>query len=186
MNWITDWNIDKTWTLFLDRDGVLNRKIDAGYVLHWNEFEFMDGVMDIMPLFRKTFGKIVVVTNQQGIGKGLMPEEDLLDIFEKMQEAFLKIGVEVDCYYYCPHLQSQQCRCRKPNAGMGYQAQADFPEIVFEKSVMIGDSISDMQFGRKLGTKTILLTNGRPTPKNKNLIDLRYLNLQEMKQRFDD
>ncbi len=180
INWINNWKINTSWTLFLDRDGVLNRKIDAGYVRKWEEFDFLEGVMEIMPLFRRTFGRVVVVTNQQGIGKGIMAEEDLLHIFERMQQAFDEVEVDVDCYYYCPHLQREQCRCRKPNAGMGYQAKADFPEIDFAKSVMIGDSISDMQFARKLGMKTIFLTNGRPTPKSNELIDLRYLSLKDM------
>jgi len=155
---LKQWKVDTSWTLFLDRDGVINRKLAGAYVRHWGEFEFLAGVLDSIPLLMRYFGRIVVVTNQQGIGKDLMNHEDLHDIFSQLQQAVIQAGGKIDCFYYCPHLASQQCACRKPNTGMGFQAKSDFNDIIFTKSVMVGDSDSDIIFGQKLGMKTVRIS----------------------------
>jgi len=132
------WTVNGQWTLFLDRDGVINHRIPGAYVTGVEEFEFMEGVREAVSYFSGIFGKIIVVTNQQGIGKGLMTEAQLSHVHAHMQ------------------VQIKQ-ECRKPNTGMALQAQADFPEINFEKSIMVGDSVTDMEFGLKLGMKTVFI-----------------------------
>ncbi len=153
-----DIDIDKSWTLFLDRDGVINKKLENDYVKSWDEFEFLPGVLESIQYFSQIFGKIVVVTNQQGIGKGLYTHEDLDNIHHKMILEITASGGRIDKVYYSPNLNSENSILRKPNIGMGLKAKEDFPEIDFKKSVMIGDSVSDMQFGKNLGMKTFYIT----------------------------
>lgn len=148
---IEELDIDHTWTLFLDRDGVVNRRLIDDYVKTWEEFEFLPGVLDALVVFRKVFGRIVVVTNQQGIGKGIMTEEDLSDIHNRMLNQVIEKGGRIDRIYHCPGLVKDNPKCRKPLPGMGLQAKKDFPEIDFKRSIMVGDSKSDMEFGRSLG-----------------------------------
>lgn len=143
--------------LFLDRDGVINRRIPGDYVKTWNEFDFLPGVLQALRMLRPCYNPILVVTNQQGIGKGIMTKADLTGIHRNMKKIIRKNGGHIDRIYYCPDLESGQPNCRKPGIEMGMQAKADFPEIHFEESVMVGDSASDLLFGRSLGMTTILL-----------------------------
>lgn len=143
-------------TLFLDRDGVINVHRINDYVKSWDEFEFLPGVLEAFPLFSKYFKHIIVVTNQRGIGKGLMTEEILLDIHHRMQVEIENRGGRIDKIYYCTDL-SNESKNRKPNSGMALQAKKDFPDIEFEKSIMVGDSQLDMEFGNRLGMKTIFI-----------------------------
>lgn len=147
--------IDPDWVLFLDRDGVINRRIQGGYVREWEEFEFLGGVLDALAMLNSRFRRIFVVTNQQGIGKGLMTEADLAHIHDKMYESVRESGGRIDAIYHCPALASQDDFRRKPGPGMALQAKADFPEINFSRSVMAGDTLSDMEFGYRLGMKTV-------------------------------
>ena len=145
------------WSLFLDRDGVINRRTPGDYLRNWEGFEFLPGVPDSIAFFNSIFQRIVVLTNQQGIGKGLMHEEDLKAIHQEMLREIRQFGGDLDGIYFCPHLKTLQCTCRKPGIGMAIQAKDDFPEILFEESVMIGDSLSDIQFGCRLGMHTVLI-----------------------------
>lgn len=104
------------------------------------------------------FQRIVVVTNQQGVGKGLMTEMQLQEVHDFMLQQITKANGRIDQVYYCPKLKIENPSCRKPNTGMAMQAQLDFPEIDFHKSIIVGDSISDMEFGKRLGMKTIFIT----------------------------
>jgi len=140
--------------LFLDRDGVINRHRPDDYVKTWGEFEFLPGVLESLALFNKQFKHIFVVTNQRGVGKGVMSEETLLEIHRNMMAEIEKHGGRVDKIYYCIDINNDSPN-RKPNIGMALQAKADFPDIDFSRSVMVGDSESDMEFGRRAGMKTI-------------------------------
>lgn len=151
--------VDSTWTLFLDRDGVLNKHLIDSYVRNIEEFVWEEGVLEGLQILSKVFSRIVVVTNQQGIGKGLMTEHDLNDIHWKMQNDVEKVSGRIDRFYYCPHLANIQCSCRKPGVLMAYNAQKDFPLIDFNKSIMIGDSNSDIEFGYRLGMLTVKIGN---------------------------
>jgi histidinol-phosphate phosphatase family protein len=147
--------MDASWTLFLDRDGVINHRIMGDYVKRPDEFVFLPGVKEAISKFSRIFGKIVVVTNQQGIGKGLMTPADLASIHQKMEIEVSKAGGRIDKIYHCPGLAAHQPLCRKPLPGMAMDAFSDFPEIDLSKSIMVGDSLSDIEFGRRLGMFTV-------------------------------
>ena len=116
-------------TLFLDRDGVINVKLEARYVRNSNEFEFMQGALVAISKLSKLFKRILIVTNQQGIGKGIMTEDDLNLLHSFMTSEIGKLNGKIDKIYFCPHLDTENCNCRKPNPGMINQAIADFPDI---------------------------------------------------------
>ena len=141
--------IDNTWTLFLDRDGVND------YVLRVEQFEFLPGVVDAIVAFSKIFNRIVVVTNQQGIGKRMMTDSDLHEIHSAMRNAIEEKGGRIDEVYYCPDLKETKSLYRKPNIGMALKAKKQFADINFKKSIMVGDSLSDMQFGKRVGMTTV-------------------------------
>lgn len=144
-------------TLFLDRDGVINVRTIGDYVRHPDAFVPADGLGEAMPLLAAHFGRIVVVTNQAGIGRGLMTEQDLAAVHEKMFEIVKAAGGRIDRAYYCPHAKDAGCRCRKPATGMAWLALADFPDIDFENAWLVGDSASDIAFGQSLGMRTVLI-----------------------------
>ncbi|MFT5723460.1 MAG: histidinol-phosphate phosphatase family protein [Bacteroidia bacterium] len=150
--------IDKTWTLFLDRDGVINRRLVDDYVKNWEGFEFLEKVPETIASLSEIFGVVVIVTNQQGIGKELMTENDLTQIHAKMIAGIQDAGGRIDKVYHCPMLTSDENNCRKPLPTMGFAAKNDFPSIDFSKCVMVGDSISDMEFGSALGMINIFIT----------------------------
>ena len=166
--------IDKTWTLFLDRDGVINKKRENDYVKNWKEFSFIKGSLEAISFLSKVFGKIIIVTNQRGVGRGIMKEEDLILIHQRMSDQIeLNFG-KIDKIYYCTDV-SDLSSNRKPNPGMGLQALSDFPEINFEKSIMIGDSQSDILFGHNLGMNCFLVLDTQNTfNHNKNCVKSLY------------
>lgn len=150
--------IDGDWTLFLDRDGVLNKKLDGRYVTSPNELIILPGVAEAMSKFTALFGRIIIVTNQQGIGKEIMTHEDLSKVHSSLVEQITFFGGQIDEIYYCPDLEHEDSPNRKPNPGMGFLAKKDFPEINFRKSIMIGDSESDIQFGNILRMTTVRIS----------------------------
>jgi D-glycero-D-manno-heptose 1,7-bisphosphate phosphatase len=168
------------WTLFLDRDGVINRRLVDDYVKCWDDFEFLPHVLETLNRFDKIFKHIFVVTNQQGVGKGLMTAKTLDDIHQKMVREITEAGGRIDHVFYCPDLTNSNSINRKPNIGMGLKAKKMFPDIKFREAVMIGDSLSDMQFGRRLGMKTVLIPD-TPAIVNKypKVIDFSYPDMKE-------
>ena len=170
--------IDKEWSLFLDRDGVINERIIDGYITRWEEFSFLPGVLKAMKVFNILFGKIVVVSNQQGVGKELLTESDVIKIHEKLEDQVQKNGGRIDSIYFSPHLEKERNFMRKPNVGMALKARYDFPDIRFRHSLMVGDSLSDMLFGRELGMKTVFLSsNTKELRQGYKLIDYTYPDL---------
>jgi histidinol-phosphate phosphatase family protein len=151
--------IDRDWTLFLDRDGVINRRIVDGYVKSWDQFDFLPGVPEAMIKFHRVFGRIIVVSNQQGVGKGLMTLEEVKTIHSRMVAEIKLAGGQVDEVYFSPNLASDRSVMRKPNIGMALKARKQFPEIRFNRSVMAGDSLSDMMFGKRVGMKTVFISD---------------------------
>lgn len=170
-------NIDKSWTLFLDRDGVINKKLNNDYVKNWVEFQFLDHVLDSIKYFSKIFGKIIVVTNQQGIAKRLYSIQDLEMIHKNMMYEISYHGGKIDKVYFSPYLDSENHPTRKPKIGMALKAKEDFKEISFEKSIIVGDSMSDMIFGRNAGMKTIFISEKEVLNKE---IDFNYASLNDI------
>lgn len=154
--------IDQNWSLFLDRDGVINKRIVDAYVTKVEEFEFLENVPKAIAKFCESFGNIFVVTNQQGIAKGIMTESNLNEVHRYMTEKVEDAGGRFTKIYHAPQLHKEHSEMRKPNTGMGLLAQKEFPSVDFAKSVMIGDSDSDIQFGKRLGMITVKIGSGKP------------------------
>jgi histidinol-phosphate phosphatase family protein len=168
-------HISKKWSLFLDRDGVINRRLVDDYVKRPEDFVFEPGAPEAIKIFGELFGRIVVVTNQQGIGKGLMTSETLDKIHRYMLLQIENAGGRIDGIYYCPELRTKNPFCRKPQVGMALKARKDFPDINFKKSIMAGDSKSDMQFGKRLNMKTVLIgTNAEIAKQHPELVDFWF------------
>ncbi len=148
---------DNSWTLFLDRDGVINEREEGGYITKVDDFSFIPGTIKAMERLSGIFGRIVVVTNQAGIGKGLMTEKQLQLVHKHMMKTIDLLDGRIDKIYYCPDKPDSQSPNRKPETGMAMQAKADFPEIDFRRSVIVGDSISDMEFGARLGMVKVFI-----------------------------
>lgn len=146
-------------TLFLDRDGIINRRIVDGYVTSIEQFEFKNDFLETMGRLSRSFKKIFVITNQQGVGKGIMTMAQVDAVHEYMCRELSARGIEITGVYVCPHLATEGCRCRKPRTGLAEQAKLDNPEIDFTNSVMIGDSLSDILFGRACGMKTVFVND---------------------------
>lgn len=153
--------IDKTWTLFLDRDGVINYEKHNDYIHTWEEFAFYEGATDAIKTFTETFNRVLVVTNQRGVGKGVTKLDDLHTIHANMLEEIVKAGGHLDAIYYCSETENDN-PYRKPNPGMGLEATKEFPDIDLSKTIMVGNTISDMEFGRNLGVYTVFLPTTRP------------------------
>ncbi|MDB5197420.1 MAG: histidinol phosphate phosphatase [Flaviaesturariibacter sp.] len=154
-------DIDKTWTLFLDRDGVINNETLGKYVLHWGEFIFSPGVLEAFKILSGKFGHIILVTNQRGVSKGLMNLEDLNHIHKEMQKEVEAAGGRIDAIYYCID-KGNTSFYRKPNPGMAFQAKQDFPQIDLSKAIMVGNKPSDAAFGRAAGIYTVFVTTTNP------------------------
>jgi len=161
-------NLDSA--LFLDRDGVINRNIAGDYVRNLSQLELLPGAIDAIVRLGKRFRYVMVVTNQQGIGKGLMSAADVEEIHDYIIRQVKKSGGRIDRIYCCPSLKTDNDPNRKPDIGMGLQAKRDFPDIDFTRSLMIGDNASDMIFAEKLGMSRIFIDTGHPIPQNVTLI----------------
>ncbi|MBZ0242518.1 MAG: HAD family hydrolase [Bacteroidales bacterium] len=163
------------WSLFLDRDGVINKRPFNDYVKRITDFEFLPGVFEALEILNPIFTRIVVATNQQGVGKGLMTKIVLDEIHQWMQQEIEKHNGRIDAVFYCTDLNTAKENCRKPAITMAEQAQQRFPEIDFEKSIMVGDTESDIQFGKNAGMKTVLIGDEKCYPKP----DLQFDSLLE-------
>ena len=171
--------IDKSWTLFIDRDGVINDEKVGEYVLHWGEFIFSKGVLHSFKKLSNVFGRLIIVTNQRGVGKGLMTKEALDSIHLEMQREVEIVNGHIDKIYVCCDVENTSIN-RKPNPGMALQAKKDFPEIDFSKSIMVGNKPSDMRFGRAAGMFTVFLATTNPDqPFPHPDVDLRFASLAD-------
>jgi D-glycero-D-manno-heptose 1,7-bisphosphate phosphatase len=150
--------------VFLDRDGVLNRKPPAGkYVTCWAEFELLPGVEQALARINRSGRKAIVATNQRGVALGLYSLQELDGMHRRMGQILAAGGAQLDAIYICPH-DDGQCTCRKPMTGLFEQAFRDFPEAHAANSVMVGDSLRDVEAGRRMGMRTILVDDGAGAP----------------------
>ena len=147
--------------LFLDRDGVINVQRRGDYVKSVDEFVFIEGSFEALAILRGLFRHIFVVTNQRGVGKGLMAEEQLENIHAYMLREISSHNGKIDKIYYCTDT-NEDSPNRKPNIGMALQARHDFPNVDFSKSKMAGDSRSDMLFANRADIPAILIGNKYP------------------------
>ncbi len=171
-------------TVFLDRDGILNEKMPEGqYVTRWEEFHMLPGVPDAVRRLNQAGLLTIVVSNQRGIAKGLYTSADVESIHEALERKLSEAGAHIDAFFICPH-DHDECDCRKPLPGLFEQAVARFPQITAATSVMIGDSLADVEFGRRLGMATIFVEvdADRRSPHVQQasaLADLRFTSLPD-------
>ncbi len=152
-------------TVFLDRDGVLNRKAPEGeYVSRWDLFHPLPGVEEAVRLLNQAGLKVYVATNQRGVALGLYTTADVERLHTRLNQELAAHGAHIDGFFYCPH-DKGVCECRKPEPGLFEQARALHPEICWETSVMIGDSLSDIEVGVQLGMRTVFIEGDRATQK---------------------
>ena len=144
---------------FLDRDGVINEPPGgSGYVVAWEQFHFIDGALDALRTLKDKGYRLVVVTNQQGVGKGLMDLGALKAIHRNLRTRCAEHGAALDGVFFCPHLASDGCDCRKPRPGLIHQAIRDLAlDVDFGGSWLIGDSPRDIEAGAAAGLNTLLI-----------------------------
>ncbi len=148
--------------IFLDRDGTLNE--DPGYLRDPNLVNLFEGVGETLSLLKNNFNfKLIVVSNQSGIARGLISNDDVNAVNKKINELLEEYNVQIDKFYYCPYHpdfnSKEECNCRKPSPEMIFQAANDF-QIDLSKSYLIGDTSSDIECGMNAGCKTILVLSG--------------------------
>ncbi|MEO0473589.1 MAG: HAD-IIIA family hydrolase [Bacteroidota bacterium] len=171
---ITQIRPDRSWTVFIDRDGVINQKRDNDYVRNWSQFTFIKDSVVGLHVLSKIFGRLIVATNQRGIGRKLMTETDLEVVHTIMLQKIRAGGGKIDRVYHCPHLAEEDTEgCRKPAIGMALKAQQAFPEIQFAQSIMIGDALSDLQFGRNAGMWTDWVSSEKANDALRQFADLQ-------------
>jgi len=167
---------DNSWTLMLDRDGVINTDVINDYIKSWEEFRFCEGTLDALKILNPLFNRIIVISNQRGVGKGLMSKETLDLITQNMLLKIEENGGRIDKAYYCTSLDNEDPE-RKPNKGMALKAKSDFPEIDFNKCIMVGNMPGDMWFGRNIGAFTVYIPTRKDEYPEAHTIDARYKNL---------
>jgi len=145
--------------VFLDRDGVINKNRDD-YVKTWDEFEFLPNTKKAIKLLNDNGYKIIIITNQSVVGRGIIPEKTLTGIHEKMLKELNECGCRIEKIYYCPHAPWDNCGCRKPKSGLLLKAAKDF-DIDLKKCYFIGDSETDVEAGKRAGCKTYLVSENR-------------------------
>ena len=148
---------DGLTAVFLDRDGVINRKAPEGdYVRSLAEFHFLPGALEGLALLGRLAVPLIVVTNQRGIARGHMTEEDVRAIHAHLLDRVREAGGRLDLILHCPH-EAGTCDCRKPGTAMFEEAARAIPSIVLERSAVIGDKPSDMEAARRIGARAILI-----------------------------
>jgi histidinol-phosphate phosphatase family protein len=142
--------------VLLDRDGVINRRIRRGYVTSWKQFIFLPGVIEGLRRLSLERYSIIVVSNQAGVGKGLVAPSDLNEITRRFVKKVRIHGGLIDAVYYCVHRKEARCQCRKPRPGLLVQAQADY-HFQSSETYLIGDSPSDLMAARQAGCPMIMV-----------------------------
>jgi D-sedoheptulose 7-phosphate isomerase len=147
---------------FLDRDGVINQRLGPHeYVHRWDQFRFVDGAIPMLRELSDRGYALVVITNQQGIGKGVMTTSALHRIHDEMKRALSREGVSLAGVLHCPHLEHERCGCRKPQPGLIYRAMNESSFLMdLRKSILIGDSVTDTQAGHAAGVGTLVHVGG--------------------------
>jgi heptosyltransferase-2 len=144
-------------TVFLDRDGTTNR--DTGYIKTPDELEVFPGAVEAIARLKQAGAKVVMITNQSGVGRGFFSLEMLGAIHARLREIFQAGGASLDGLYYCPHHPDDGCACRKPGTAMVERAVADLG-LDLSRAYVVGDQRCDIELARRIGAKGILVTTG--------------------------
>lgn len=151
------------YTIFLDRDGTLNP--DPGYIKSPDQFELFPGVSEALARLKRAGARLIVVTNQSGIARGLLSRKDLDAVHMKLKRLLDGAGVTLDAIYFCPHHPDDGCECRKPNRGMIDQAVRECG-VTLDHSYLIGDHSRDIKLAKRVGARSILVTTGVVSPQD--------------------
>lgn len=150
--------------VFLDRDGTIN--VEKNYVHRFEDFEFIEGSIEAIRMLRDSGFKVVVVTNQSGIGRGYYTSNDVQLLHDRIQRELRKEGTMIDAFFFCPHHPDApiaeyrlDCECRKPKPGMVFQAEKKL-DLDLKRSYIVGDSAADMEMGKQTGLYSILVRTG--------------------------
>ncbi|HEY7128533.1 MAG TPA: lipopolysaccharide heptosyltransferase II [Nitrospira sp.] len=146
------------YTIFLDRDGTLND--DPGYLKHASELKLLPGVAAGLARLKAAGARLVVVTNQSGVGRGFFSLKDLEAVHARLEGLLEESDAALDAIYFCPHHPDDGCRCRKPATGMVDRAVAEF-QVDLGKAYVVGDHASDIQLAKAIGAKSVLVTSGK-------------------------
>lgn len=141
--------------VFLDRDGVINED-SPDYIKSWSEFKFIDGSLDAIRRLTENGFTIIVITNQSVINRGMVPEQELHDIFFRMKSGISAAGGKITDIFYCPHTPSEGCDCRKPLPGLILNAQKKY-DLDLSSAVMVGDSAKDILCAKQAGCRAAIL-----------------------------
>jgi D-glycero-D-manno-heptose 1,7-bisphosphate phosphatase len=175
--------------VFVDRDGVINRKLPEGrFVREWSDFELLPGAESAIAALNSSGRKVVVISNQRGIALGLYTKKDVEELHRRLQQHLASHNAHIDAFYYCPH-DRDECDCRKPKTGLFEQAFRDFPQASAENSAVIGDSLSDIEAARALHAPSILVLGDPETrkpgiEKASALADARADSLREAVEKY--
>lgn len=143
--------------IFLDRDGTLIT--DEGYLNDWRKVKFYRSAISALKIFQRRGFRLIIVTNQSGVARGLVKKKQLFLIHQYIRRFLRKKGIKISAIYFCPHLPDEKCLCRKPNRFLYEKARKRF-QLDFRQSYVIGDKVSDIQAGKNIGAKTILVLTG--------------------------
>ena len=154
---LKNWELDQGWTLFLDRDGVVNERIFGGYVLKSTDFHYTPNALEALRLAHSMFNRIILVTNQQCVALDLISLPALQEIHQNMLTEIEANGGRIDAVFAAIELKKDPNNRRKPKPDMAFEAKKIFPEIDFSKSIMVGDTDGDLNFGKNLGMRTVLV-----------------------------
>jgi D-glycero-D-manno-heptose 1,7-bisphosphate phosphatase len=151
--------------VFLDRDGVINRKPPEGeYIGHWSDFHLLPGAVSAIAALNRSGRRVLVVSNQRGVALGLYTAADVDALHARLKEHLAAHGAHIDAFYFCPH-DKNECDCRKPKTGLFEDAFRDFPDASRANSILIGDSLSDIEAARNLVVPSIFIQGDPETQK---------------------
>ena len=147
-------------TVFLDRDGVINRNRPRGdYVKSWNEFQFLPGARGAIIRLTQAGFRLLVITNQACVGKGIVSWDKVQQIHELMMQEIARSGGRIEAVLCCPHLPDDGCHCRKPAPGLLKHAQEEY-KVDLGRAILVGDSVKDVQTAAAVGMPAIMVLSG--------------------------
>ena len=148
--------------IFLDRDGVICRYLADDFTKSWEEFEFLPGAREALKLLKQAGAKVIIISNQSGINKGIYSTQDLDEIDRRMKKAIAASGGKITASYYCPHTPKEGCSCRKPGTEMVEKASSEHRLNLKKSSAyFVGDAETDIITGHRAGLVTILVLSGK-------------------------
>ncbi len=149
------------YTIFLDRDGTLNA--DPGYIKSPDQLELFPGVPEALARLKRAGARLILVTNQSGVARGLLSQDDLAAVHAKLKRILDGAGASLEAIYFCPHHPDDGCDCRKPNPGMIDQAVRE-RRVDLERAYLIGDHVRDIELAKRIGARSVLVTTGVVRP----------------------